>query len=220
MKKRRDKRDELGQGAVELALVLPVLILLLIGVAEMGYLLRNYLVVVNADREACRFAARGRYTDERIIERAISAGGAIRINGQDVPFLRTHGTEPNAAVIVTHIPMDVSGDIDPISITTAVSGVVSSGESYTMTYVQPSDSGISLTQISEHQSDATQEINAERAAAGYEQMENQIVVVEIFFIHRPVWGGLLNTLSAGIVSEGPWIMRVETKMRVVKSRGG
>ena len=84
MKEHRAKR---GQGLVEFAIMLPILLLLLIGLAELGFALRNYLVVVNADREGCRFAARGRFSDERVIERVISAGGVVRRGGLDVPFM-------------------------------------------------------------------------------------------------------------------------------------
>ncbi len=214
-----ERRNGRGQGLVELAIVLPILLLLLMGVAEMGYLLRNYLVVINADREACRFAARGRFSDHDVVERAVNAGGVVRLGGQDVPFLRTHGTEPNTGVIVTHIPMDSDGYVDVFSITTWVSGVVSAGP-YSTTYVQPSDSAISLTQIVQRQGEATQSINAERAAGGYEEMDNHIVVVEVFFIHYPLFGNTLSNLSAGIVPEEPWIMRADTEMRVTTDRGG
>ena len=48
------RRAEAGQGLVELAIILPVLLILLFGLVEMGYALRNYLIVVNA----CRLLAR------------------------------------------------------------------------------------------------------------------------------------------------------------------
>ncbi len=52
-----------GQSLVELALTLPILLLLLLGVFEVGWALRSYLVLVNVNREAARFAARGVYLD-------------------------------------------------------------------------------------------------------------------------------------------------------------
>ncbi len=215
------RRVSRGQGLVEFAIILPILLLLLLGVVEMGYLLRNYLVVVNADREACRFAARGRFSDEAVIARAVNAGGVIRINGQDVPILRPDplSTDPNTAIIVTHIPIDSNGHVDAVSVTTAVSGVISTGP-YSVTLVQPSDSTISLTIVTQHQGDATQSINATREAAGYEKMDNNIVVVEIIFMHYPMFGKMLSRLSAGIVPEPPWIIHTHTEMRVVTDRGG
>jgi hypothetical protein len=52
-----------GQSLVEMALLTPLLLLMLLGVLEVGWALRGYLVLANANREATRFAARGRYLD-------------------------------------------------------------------------------------------------------------------------------------------------------------
>jgi hypothetical protein len=54
---------ERGQSLVEMALLTPLLLLMLLGVLEVGWALRGYLVLANANREATRFAARGRYLD-------------------------------------------------------------------------------------------------------------------------------------------------------------
>jgi hypothetical protein len=48
-----------GQAAVELALIAPLLITLLLGVAELGNALRTDLALVDAAREGARLAARG-----------------------------------------------------------------------------------------------------------------------------------------------------------------
>ncbi len=46
-----------AQGLVELALLLPVLILLLLGIAEYGFMLNRYLNLLDSAREAARFGA-------------------------------------------------------------------------------------------------------------------------------------------------------------------
>ncbi len=56
-------RSEKGQSMAELGIILPVLLLMLLGVFEVGWALRGYLVLVNVNREAARFAARGVYLD-------------------------------------------------------------------------------------------------------------------------------------------------------------
>ena len=88
------KPRQRGQGLLELVVILPVLLILMVGVAEIGVGLRTYLLVINANREAARFAARGRYDDNRVAERVISAGGVVELGGTAVPFLRPSGTEP------------------------------------------------------------------------------------------------------------------------------
>jgi len=55
----RRRRCETGQAVVELALVVPVLVLLLLGIAEFGRLYGAYLTVEQAAREGARVAALG-----------------------------------------------------------------------------------------------------------------------------------------------------------------
>lgn len=52
-----------AQALVETAIIVPVLIFLLIGVLETGWILRAYLILSNASREAARFAVRQNYLD-------------------------------------------------------------------------------------------------------------------------------------------------------------
>lgn len=51
------RRGDKGQSLVETALFFPILILVIIGVVEVGYLLHDYLAVANAAREGARYAA-------------------------------------------------------------------------------------------------------------------------------------------------------------------
>ena len=46
-----------GQSAVEFALVLPILLIILIGILEVGHLIFVYVTVFNASREAARYGA-------------------------------------------------------------------------------------------------------------------------------------------------------------------
>jgi len=55
MEGRRHLKTERGAAAVEFALVLPVLVLLLFGVIEFGLLMFNKAVLTNAAREGARF---------------------------------------------------------------------------------------------------------------------------------------------------------------------
>jgi len=212
MNKRRTGR---GQALLELAVILPVLLILLMGLVEIGYALRNYLIVVNASREGCRFAARGRFTLDDVAQRVVVAGGIVRQGNPpaDVPFLRTHGTaDPNTGIAVTIIPMDSVGHVDPLSVTTYYSGVIPSRAGGVRPLLS-ADSVISMTQIVQRHSPATLQINDAREAAGYERMENRIVVVEVFFMHHPLWNAPFVPLP------DPWMMRAQTEMRVVTDRG-
>ncbi len=53
----RRERGDGGQASVELALVLPLVVLLLLAVVQVGLLVRDQILVVHAAREAAREAA-------------------------------------------------------------------------------------------------------------------------------------------------------------------
>jgi Flp pilus assembly protein TadG len=53
----RRAREDGGQASVELALVLPLVMVLLLAVAQFGLLVRDQILVVHAAREAAREAA-------------------------------------------------------------------------------------------------------------------------------------------------------------------
>lgn len=53
----RRAREDGGQASVELALVLPLVMILLLAVAQLGLLVRDQILVVHAAREAAREAA-------------------------------------------------------------------------------------------------------------------------------------------------------------------
>ena len=56
------RRNEAGQSMVEMALVLPILLILIGGIVDFGWLFYNQLSLTNAAREGARYAAI-HYTD-------------------------------------------------------------------------------------------------------------------------------------------------------------
>ena len=71
---RTRSRHRNGATIVEFALVLPVLLALLIGIIEFGWMIKNHLTIANATREGARAAAVGKSTSE--IQSRISAMAA------------------------------------------------------------------------------------------------------------------------------------------------
>ena len=55
---RRMWREERGQSLVEMALVLPLLLLLVAGIIDFGRAYNNYIIITNAAREGARAASR------------------------------------------------------------------------------------------------------------------------------------------------------------------
>lgn len=186
-----EQKRERGQSLVEMAMVLPVLLIFFIGVAEMGAALRNYLVVVNSSREGCRFAARGGFNDELVGERVVVAGGSIRVGDfvtstESVPFLRTHSYDEhteNAGVIVTHIVLSSTGEV--LSTTQWYTGVVlAEGGALTESVpIADENSLLDIGEITTRHVDSTQKISKIRAEALVDERENHVVIVEVFFLH-------------------------------------
>lgn len=58
------KASRRGQSLVEFALVLPFLILLLMGIIEFGWLVKNQLTIANAARDGARYAAVGHTVED------------------------------------------------------------------------------------------------------------------------------------------------------------
>jgi Flp pilus assembly protein TadG len=56
-------RSERGQAMTEFAIVLPVLLLLLLGIVQLGVVWRDYVAVTDAARAGARKAAVSRYTN-------------------------------------------------------------------------------------------------------------------------------------------------------------
>lgn len=110
------RRRERGQSLVETALILPILLLMFIGVLEVGWALRGYLTLLNSSREAARFVARGQYVDFSDPDRALVGYGLVvsqtdfSLAGQmDVHFT---GPETNATLILTHYLIKTSPPCD------------------------------------------------------------------------------------------------------------
>jgi len=93
-RRRGKKAGESGQSLVELSLILPVFLLLLAGLVEVGDSLNSYLTVIDASRDAARLGSRGQATDTDI----------RNLVGKDMERLRDPFT-PAAGVTVNRTPM-------------------------------------------------------------------------------------------------------------------
>lgn len=62
------RKNEKGQSMVELALILPIIIVILFGILEFGRIFHSYLVITHAAREGVRYGTVGK-TDAEIIGR-------------------------------------------------------------------------------------------------------------------------------------------------------
>jgi hypothetical protein len=97
-KKAHRTKGERGQGLVEMALILPFLLILVVGLVEAGLVLNRQLTVVNAAREGARFGATGA-TPSDIYTQTLMA------TSQMFDF-----TDENAVVVVIHAETNEAGD--------------------------------------------------------------------------------------------------------------
>ena len=183
----RDRRK--GQALVEFVLVLPFLLLILIGLVELGYGFYDYMVMANANREGVRLGARGRFEDETVVDRILIAGG-WRQNGAE-RALQTTGPDRNTGMIVTHIPIDHDGELITSEIESRyITGTIAAGGGV-LRPIQADDSRVTDADIGSHYAsmgDLTEDINDYREAHGYEPQRNEIVIVETFMAHSLLFG--------------------------------
>ncbi|MGF7185899.1 Flp pilus assembly protein TadG [Desulfitispora alkaliphila] len=95
-------RERRGQALVELALVLPILLMILFGIIEFGRIFNAQLTVTHASREGARYGALGT-SDMEIIEQV--KGSVASLNQEEVEVTiapitawRTRGEEISVQV--------------------------------------------------------------------------------------------------------------------------
>jgi len=72
MYKNKLNKEE-GAAAVEMAIILPALVMIIFGIFQFGLLFNNYLAITHAAREGARMASVGNYSESVVIARAIPA---------------------------------------------------------------------------------------------------------------------------------------------------
>ncbi len=96
-----------GQSLVELAIALPILLLLFVSLMEVGLMLRSYMVLVNANREAARYAGRAvefQNTEGEDVTNIYIAGRAIMSAESLKPNMAEEGG--NFTIFIHRIQID------------------------------------------------------------------------------------------------------------------
>ena len=121
--KKSDNRPE-GQSLVEIALILPALLILFLGIAEIGFYLHAHVQVANAARAGARHGSLCKINNEcanlsNIVETAVQAepqmlnmnGGntAVEVQPDPAPVPLAAGTPITVTVTYTHTPPFISG---------------------------------------------------------------------------------------------------------------
>lgn len=103
---RRFQKNQNGTAMVEMGLVLPIFVIVLLGIAEFGWLINAYVTVQHATREGARLGITGA-ADADIVERIREAAGALNPSLLDIGImpeasLRTRGQPLTVTVRYTH----------------------------------------------------------------------------------------------------------------------
>jgi len=181
-----------GQSLVEFSLVLPFLLLLLLGMVDVGYAFYDYIVLTAANREGVRLASRGRFDNHAVASRIVSSGGMEEVEGSMENRFRTDGPDSNFGMIMTHFPIDENGNLEMSNVTKYLTGTIQIEDE--IRYITADDSRIEGDYEGFH-GDITRKINTRREAAGYDAQHNEIVVIETFFAHETFFPTFLDLLQ-------------------------
>lgn len=87
------KQSGQGQSLVETAIFLPVLVIMLIGVFEVGWALNTHLKLVDATREVARFSIRPQYQDaqweEHVSQKVFDTLSGLNLPSDSIEFVIT-----------------------------------------------------------------------------------------------------------------------------------
>lgn len=100
----RSLRNEEGQGVVEFALVLPLLLALVLGIVQFGITFNNYLTITDATRVGARKAAVSRFLGDNGASARVatySAAGGLDASKLAVNVNSTSWTTPGSDVTVS-----------------------------------------------------------------------------------------------------------------------
>jgi Flp pilus assembly protein TadG len=109
---RRWRADE-GAQLVEFALVLPLLLLVVLGIAEFGFLFQRYEVITNAAREGARMAVLPGYSSP-MGQAAVAARVQAYVAAGRVPV--SGGTPGNPTVLLANDTIPVAGGLPPVNV--------------------------------------------------------------------------------------------------------
>lgn len=208
-----------GQSLVETALIVPILCIMLIGVFEVGWALRSYLILLNASREGARFAVRDVYVDfdssspdwERVKNQTInSIAGTMPVDFNETGTLVVSYLEVNAGEFPD------SGNCTDTYTMTIRSPLTEFG--LVGVFGEPKVSKFDYAELGEKIALENRAANCELIARGGIPSVDGLVIVEIFYDHPQLikFPFLSNKLTDPIRLHAYTIMR---NIKAVRSSG-
>ena len=187
---RRRAGGERGQSLAELALVMPLLLMILVAMVEVGWAMRSHLIVTTASREAARFAARRVFDYAEIDE--VAEVALLSLN----PVY--DGADANATIIITKVQIPAEGNWSKPD------GTYVKGDLPVETRMEDA----AYDQI------LADNIVFNTAHSGIDS-ENNVVVVEVFYDHDLLLG---SRIASGWMGLGPLRLYSRSISRIGVSR--
>jgi hypothetical protein len=100
----RQVTSERGAELIEFALILPLLLLIMLGIVDFGFMFQRYEVLTNAAREGARVAVLPGYTTADVQARVCAY---VKTGG--VPLTGACPNPGNPVISVTNVPIPVAG---------------------------------------------------------------------------------------------------------------
>jgi len=180
--------SESGQSLVEAAIIFPLLIFMMIGVFEVGWALRGYLVLININREAARFAVRPYYLN---FDNAIDPGWsavltqALTSNGEQIDIdFDTKGT-----MVLTYIDVN-TGDAcnefldktcDCLNVFTATIKTPMNYPTFTITYGPTQTTHFDYEQMAQELALNNRVHNCDLVQKGFAARGDGMIIAEMWF---------------------------------------
>jgi len=190
---------------IEFTLALPVLLIMFLGLIELGLAMHAYLVLVNANREGARLGARGVFTDEQIAVQTLGAfGGQLPVD--------TVGPDANTGIIITRFHISELPDTDANFEAFYYTPIYVTG---TMTHTSRIDPEAMLNDPN-GLVDQNDTFNDDLIAAHEDAVRSvhDLVVVEVYYYHYQV----LRAPIVEWVFPEPMVLYSRTMMRIGAAR--
>jgi hypothetical protein len=179
-----------GQSLVETAFIAPLLLLMFIGVLEVGWALRNQVVLQNATREAARFAARGRYLDfsktnvDQIGYPYVVQHELDSIAGQ-IPLSVAPGNA-NSTIIISHVLVDTGRCGGGTSDDLVLSPLTPGYGHFMAVFGLPQASRVDFNALVQQMRTENEQFNCDLQARNPDAIPsvNSVIIVESFFPHQ------------------------------------
>jgi hypothetical protein len=185
-----EKKGSRGQSLIEMAFIAPLLLLMFIGVLEVGWALRSQVVLQNATREAARFAARGRYLDfsktdiQRIGYPYVVQHELDSIAGQ-IP-LSVVPDNANSTIIISHVLVDTGRCGGGTSDDLVLSPLTPGYGHFMATFGVPQASRVDFNALVQQMREENERFNCDLQARNPDAIPsvNSVIIVESFFPHQ------------------------------------